>query len=61
MRGHAADVDVHWLALYDHGNTDDATDDDVAVDIDDDGDVDTLREFTLMPSREHDTVHYNRF
>ena len=26
--------------MYDHGNTDDATDDDVAVDIDDDDHVD---------------------
>ena len=28
--------------MYDHGHTDDATDDDVAVDIDDDDHVDTI-------------------
>ena len=30
------------LRMYDHGHTDDATDDDVAVDIDDDDHVDTI-------------------
>ena len=61
LSGHTADVDVHWLATYGHGRTDDATDGDVVGDFDDDGDADALHKFTLMPSQEHDTVHYGLF